>query len=240
MTLWRRRLCVPVSLAERTMGGKGSWSVTRKRSVKGEFSVRRCWARSSVSEPAYLRMVTVVAFTIAVIVGGEVNHLNHLLWRGQDLPYGGEVVVVVVVVGIKNFSILRELGRASRWEWLADSWWRLKATAIHRRRYVHRRQIEASGTAEYSRIWGGWRFRELKAQVNGGCVGIAVGDRLRARGRHRNQVAYSHERMSRLRKRSGGGHVSWMRGRRCSSKGGIAWELYRRKTAVFSEGLGPR
>jgi hypothetical protein len=77
----------------------------------------------SVSEPAYLRIVTVVAFTITVIVGGKINHLNHLLWRGQDLPYGGEVVVVVVVViVIKDFSILRELGRVSRWEWLADSW----------------------------------------------------------------------------------------------------------------------
>jgi hypothetical protein len=33
--------------------------------------------------------------------------------------------------------------------------------------------------------------------------------------------------------------MSWMRGKRCSSKGGIAWELYRHKTAVFSEGLSP-
>ena len=70
-------------------------------------------------------MVTVVAFTIAVIVAGEINHLNHLLWRGQDLPHGGEVVVVVVVivvVRIKDFSVIPELGRASSWEWLADSW----------------------------------------------------------------------------------------------------------------------
>jgi len=33
--------------------------------------------------------------------------------------------------------------------------------------------------------------------------------------------------------------MSWTRGKRCSSKGGIAWELYRHKTAVFSEGLSP-
>jgi len=95
-------------------------------------------SRSSVSEPAYLGMVTVVAFTIAVIVAGEINHLNHLLWRGQDLPHGGEVVVVVVVVvvRIKDFSVIPELGRASSWEWLADSWWRLKATATRRGRHV--------------------------------------------------------------------------------------------------------
>jgi len=94
-------------------------------------------------------MIAVVAPTIAIIVAGEINHLNRPLGRGQDLPQGGEVVVVV---GIKDFSVLRELGRAGRWEWLADSWWRLKATAIHRRRHVHRRQIEASGTAEQRRI----------------------------------------------------------------------------------------
>jgi len=63
-------------------------------------------------------------------------------------------------------------------------------------------------------------------------VGIAVGDRLRACGSHRNQVAYPYEGLGRSRKRSGGGHVSWMRGKRCSSKGGTAWELYKHKTAV--------
>jgi hypothetical protein len=67
--------------------------------------------------------------------------------------------------------------------------------------------------------------RELKARFNDGCVGIAVGDRLRACGSHRYQVVYPHEGMSRLRKRSGGGHMSWMRGKRCSSKGGIAWSF---------------
>src|SRR5947199_9091153 len=107
-------------------------------------------SRSSVSEPAYLGMVTVVALTIAVIVAGEINHLNHLLWRGQGLPHGGDVVVVVVV-RIKDFSVLRELGRTSRWERLADSWWRLKVTATGQGRHVQRRQIEASGTGESRR-----------------------------------------------------------------------------------------
>jgi len=66
-------------------------------------------SRSSVSEAAYLGMITVVALTIAIIAAGEINHLNRPLWRGQDLPYGGEIVVVivvvVVVVGIKDFSV---------------------------------------------------------------------------------------------------------------------------------------
>jgi hypothetical protein len=84
-------------------------------------------SRSSVSEVAYLGMIAVVAPIIAIIVVGEINHLNRPLKRGQDLPQGGEVVVV----RIKDFSVLRELGRAGRWEWLADSWWRLKATAIY-------------------------------------------------------------------------------------------------------------
>jgi hypothetical protein len=68
-------------------------------------------SRSSVSEPAYLGVIAVVALTIAITVAGEINHLNHLLGRAQDLPQGGEVAVVV---GIKDFSVLRELGRASR------------------------------------------------------------------------------------------------------------------------------
>src|ERR1700730_11134811 len=78
-----------------------------------------------------------------------------------------------------------------------------------------------------------------ESPINDGCVGITMGDRLSACGSHRNQVAYLYEGMSRLRKRSGGGHMSWMRGKRYSSKGGIAWELYRHKTAVFLEGLRP-
>ena len=41
--------------------------------------------RPSVRELAYLGMITVVALTIAVIVASEINHL---LWKGQDLPHG--------------------------------------------------------------------------------------------------------------------------------------------------------
>jgi hypothetical protein len=66
-----------------------------------------------------------------------------------------------------------------------------------------------------------------------------MGDQLRAYGSHRNQVAYPHEGMSRLRKRSGGGHMSWMRGKRCSSKGGIAWELYRPQDSGLFGGVKP-
>jgi hypothetical protein len=55
-------------------------------------------------------MITVIVLTIAIIVTGEINHLNRPLWRGKDLPHGEEIVVV----GIKDFSVLRKLGRASR------------------------------------------------------------------------------------------------------------------------------
>ena len=34
-------------------------------------------------------MIAVVAPTIAIIVAGEINHLNRPLGRGQDLPQGG-------------------------------------------------------------------------------------------------------------------------------------------------------
>jgi hypothetical protein len=78
-------------------------------------------SRSSVFKAAYLDITTVVALTIAIIVAGKINHLNRPLWRGQDLPHRGEIVVVGGV-GIKDFSVLRELGRASRWKWLIDSW----------------------------------------------------------------------------------------------------------------------
>ena len=57
---------------------------------------------------AYLGMITVVALSIAITVTGEINHL---LRRAQDLPQGRKTVVVV---RIKDFSVLRELGRASR------------------------------------------------------------------------------------------------------------------------------
>jgi hypothetical protein len=53
-------------------------------------------SRLSISEVAHLGMITIIA--------GEINHLSHplgLLGRGQDLPHGGEVAVVI---GIKDFS----------------------------------------------------------------------------------------------------------------------------------------
>jgi hypothetical protein len=124
-------------------------------------------------------MITDVAFSVVVIVAGEINHPLHPLWRGQDLIQGR---MIVVVVGIKDFSVLRELGRASRWEWLADGWGRLKVMAIHPRRYVHRRQLEASSTADHRHMVGGRKLREL----DDGYVGRAVGNRLTARGRYRN------------------------------------------------------
>jgi hypothetical protein len=37
-------------------------------------------------------MITVVTLTIAVIVAGEINHL---LWKGQDLPHGRGIAVIV-------------------------------------------------------------------------------------------------------------------------------------------------
>jgi len=42
--LWGHQLCMSVSLTKRTMRGKESWSMTQKRSVKGEISVMQCWA----------------------------------------------------------------------------------------------------------------------------------------------------------------------------------------------------
>jgi hypothetical protein len=82
-------------------------------------------SRSSDSEPAYLGKITVTAFSIVNIVAGEVNHPLCLLWRGQDLLHGAQIVVVIVVVRIQGFSVLREVGRVSGREWLADG--RLKA-----------------------------------------------------------------------------------------------------------------
>jgi hypothetical protein len=58
-------------------------------------------------------MITIIALTIVVIVVSEINHLNHPLWKGQDLPYRKEIIIVV---GIKDFSVLQEIDRASRWE----------------------------------------------------------------------------------------------------------------------------
>jgi hypothetical protein len=70
-------------------------------------------SRSSGSEPAYLGKITVVAFSIVVIVASKVNHPLCPLLRGQNLLHEGQIVVVVVL-GIKDFSVLRELGYVSR------------------------------------------------------------------------------------------------------------------------------
>jgi hypothetical protein len=67
-------------------------------------------SRSSVSEATYLGMIAVVAFTIAIIAVSKINHLNRPFWGGQDLSHGGKIVVVE----IKDFSVLRELSRASK------------------------------------------------------------------------------------------------------------------------------
>jgi hypothetical protein len=65
-------------------------------------------SRSSVSEPAYLGLVTIVAFTIAVIVKGEINHLNHLLGGGAKVCF-----TEGRSSSESKISVLRELGRAS-------------------------------------------------------------------------------------------------------------------------------
>jgi hypothetical protein len=56
-------------------------------------------SRSSIPELAYLGKTIVVALTIVIVVAGEINHP---LWTGQDLPEGGEIVVV----RIRDFSVL--------------------------------------------------------------------------------------------------------------------------------------
>jgi hypothetical protein len=58
-------------------------------------------SRSNGSKSAYLGMISIVVFTIAIIVAGEINHL---LWRVLDLAEGGEVVVVVLGIKISPFS----------------------------------------------------------------------------------------------------------------------------------------
>lgn len=115
-----------------------------------------------VSKVTHLGKIAVVALTFVIIVAGE---MNYPLWRGQDLPYGGEMVIAgeinhplrrgqdlphvgETVVGIRDFFVLREVGRVSGREELANSWGCLKPTIIHRRQHTYRRQIEMSGRAE--------------------------------------------------------------------------------------------
>ena len=98
-------------------------------------------SRLSNSEIAYLDGILVTS-TIVVIVEGEINCR---LRTGDDLPDGGEVIVVV---GIRRFCLLRGIGRVTGRERLAGCRVALKSTVMHQARYVHRRKVEASGTAE--------------------------------------------------------------------------------------------
>ena len=95
-------------------------------------------SRLSNSELAYLDGILITS-TIVVIVEGEINCR---LRTGDDLLDGGEVIV-----GIRYFC-LRGIGRATGRERLAGCRVALKSTVMHQARYVHRRKVEASGTAE--------------------------------------------------------------------------------------------
>src|SRR5271170_6463041 len=95
-------------------------------------------SRLSNSELAYLDGILVTS-TIVVIVEGEINCR---LRTGDDLSDGGEVIV-----GIRHFC-LRGIGRVTGRERLAGCRVALKSTVMHQARYVHRRKVEASGTAE--------------------------------------------------------------------------------------------
>jgi hypothetical protein len=97
-------------------------------------------SRLSNSELAYLDGI-LVASAIVVTVEGEINCR---LRTGDDLPDGREAVVV----GIRYFRLLRGIGRATGRERLAGCREALKSTVMHQARHVHRRKVEASGTAE--------------------------------------------------------------------------------------------
>ena len=64
-------------------------------------------SRSSISEPADLGKTIVVALIIVIVVAGDVNRR---LCTGQDLLEEGEIVVV----GIRDLSVLWKIGVASR------------------------------------------------------------------------------------------------------------------------------
>jgi hypothetical protein len=81
-------------------------------------------SRLSNSELAYLDGI-LVASTIVVIVEGEINYRPR---TGDDLPDGGEVIVVV---GIRRFCLLRGIGRATGRERLAGCRETLKSTVMH-------------------------------------------------------------------------------------------------------------
>ena len=98
-------------------------------------------SRLSNSEPAYLDGI-LVASTIVVIVEGEINCR---LRTGDDLPDGGEAVVVV---RIRYFCLLQGIDYATGRERLAGCREAWKSTVMHQARHVHRRKVEASSTAE--------------------------------------------------------------------------------------------
>ena len=97
-------------------------------------------SRPSNSDLAYLDGI--LASIIVVIIEGEINCRFR---TGDDLPDRGEVIVVV---GIGYFCLLLEISRATGREGLAGCGEALESKAMHRARHVHRRKVEASGTAE--------------------------------------------------------------------------------------------
>jgi|ERR1700722_11293402 hypothetical protein len=90
-------------------------------------------SRPSNSELAYLDGI--LASTIVVIIEGEINCRFR---TGDDLPDGGEVIVV----GTRHFCLLRGIGRATGRERLPSCRVALKSTVMYQARYVHRRKVK--------------------------------------------------------------------------------------------------
>src|ERR1700733_6504190 len=98
----------------------------------------------SNAESTYLGGILVASIIVViVIVEGEINYRSR---TGDDLPDGGEVIVV----GIGHCCLLLGIGRATGRERPADYREALKSTVMHQTRRVHRRKIEASATERYS------------------------------------------------------------------------------------------
>jgi hypothetical protein len=71
---------VPIILAERAVKGERSWSATWMQSIKEGGKPYELSSRLGGSKLAYLNKITVVAFSIIiVIVAGKINHPSHLL-----------------------------------------------------------------------------------------------------------------------------------------------------------------
>jgi hypothetical protein len=98
-------------------------------------------SRSSNSELVYLYNILVVS-VIIVIVEGKINDRFR---TGDDLLNRGEVIVVI---GIGYFCLLLEISRATGRERLTGCGKALESKVMHRARYIYRRKIKASGTAE--------------------------------------------------------------------------------------------